>query len=315
MSTELSRRDALNLGFVLGALTLVGGAAMVPARVNAQTAAPALPYIPHAVKAPDGVMLNVQERGKRDGPAILFIHGGQQSQLSWARQVSDPLLLANFRLVTYDLRGHGMSDKPLGEAFYKNGKVWADDLAAVIKALGLTRPTVVNWSYGGRVFGDYLREYGASQIGAVNFVAAVMSGADRTRFGPGIAFLAPATSTDLATYVKGSIDFLRACFAQQPSAADFETMVAYNMMVPRNVRMDMVFRANDFDAVLAALKVPVMVTHGELDNVILPSMGRWIVSQVPNSTGSFYTGVGHSPFWEDAPRFNRELAELARRAS
>ena len=62
-----------------------------------------------------------------------------------------------FRIVTFDLRGHGLSEKPLGPEHYASGKLWADDLAAVIEQIGLERPTLVAWSYGGYVVADYLR--------------------------------------------------------------------------------------------------------------------------------------------------------------
>lgn len=35
-----------------------------------------------------------------------------------------------------------------------------------------------------------------------------------------------------------------------------------------------------------------------------------LVATVPGAKASFYEGIGHSPFWEDAPRFNRELIEF-----
>jgi alpha/beta hydrolase fold len=49
--------------------------------------------------------------GGHRGPAIVFIHGFMQSHLSWMRQTASPLA-DGFRLVTYDVRGHGGSDKP-----------------------------------------------------------------------------------------------------------------------------------------------------------------------------------------------------------
>src|SRR6266704_2321786 len=71
-----------------------------------------LKYKPIAVKTPDGLTISAQEWGNPAGAEILFIHGFSQSYLSWMRQV-DSDLAKEFRIVTYDLRGHGNSDKPL----------------------------------------------------------------------------------------------------------------------------------------------------------------------------------------------------------
>jgi pimeloyl-ACP methyl ester carboxylesterase len=300
------RRMLLPTALVTASLALATPARAQPAP---------LPYMPHQVATPDGVVLNVQEWGNPQGPEILFIHGGQQAWMSWARQVADPTLLAEFRMITFDLRGHGMSGQPVGDQYYKVAKPWADDIAALIATLRLRQPTLVGWSYGGRVIADYLIAHGQQGIAAINFVAAVTSAADRSRFGPGVALLAAASSADMPTFIEGNAGFLRACFEIQPSTAEFQTMLAYNIMTPRHVRLSMLGRAADYDAVLSRITVPTLVTQGELDRVILPSLSRFTLGIVPGSVGSFYAGVGHSPFWEDAPRFNRELAELVRRAA
>lgn len=276
--------------------------------------APALPYRPHAVSGAGGVMLSVQEWGNPSGPEVLFIHGGQQASLSWQRQVTDPALLAEFRMITFDLRGHGLSAKPEGDAHYRTAAPWADDVAAIISTLNLRRPTLVGWSFGGRVIGDYLTVHGAGGIAAIDFVAGVTS-SDAANFGPGIAFLRPSISDDLATMLKASIDFARICFEVAPTQAEFETIVAYNMLTPRHVRVSMGGRRADYEAPLRSLAIPVLVTHGEADRVLLPSLSRYTASLVPGARLSLYPGVGHSPFWEAAPRFNGELAELVRRAN
>src|SRR5246500_780847 len=107
-----------------------------------------------SVKMPDGLTISAQEWGNPNGPEILFIHGFSQSHLSWLRQVTDPQLAADLRMITLDLRGHGSSDKPLEQECYAHEK-WGDDIAAVMRATGLRRPVLVGWSYGGNVICDY----------------------------------------------------------------------------------------------------------------------------------------------------------------
>ena len=54
---------------------------------------------------------------------------------------------------------------------YTNAKLWADDVAAIIQQLGLERPVLVGWSYGGYIICDYLRAHGQDRIGAIDFAA------------------------------------------------------------------------------------------------------------------------------------------------
>jgi non-heme chloroperoxidase len=92
-------------------------------------------------------------------------------------------------------------------------------------------------------------------------------------------------------------------------------MHAFNMMAPRHVRLALTGRPMDVEAKLRALSLPVLVTHGDRDKLVLPSMARYTAETVPGARLSIYENIGHAPFWEDAPRFNREPAELARSAA
>jgi pimeloyl-ACP methyl ester carboxylesterase len=293
---------------------LLGGAVAAASPHIVQAQAPAAPGAgprAHAIRTPDGQTLRAYEQGNPQGRPILFIHGYLQAALSWERQMTDPALQREFRLVALDLRGHGMSDKPVGDSFYKPAQPWADDIAATIAALGLQRPVLAGWSYGGRVIGDYLTVHGHAALGGINFVDATTSSADAARFGRGGRFNALAGSEDPLTAIRGTASFLRECFETQPTTAEFETMLAFNMMVPRHVRLALLGRPAAYEAQLRALDIPVLVTQGLRDKLIDPAMSRFTAATVPNARLSEYEHVGHSPFWEDTERFNRELAALA----
>jgi non-heme chloroperoxidase len=271
----------------------------------------------HVLRGGGGLRLHVREWGKADGPPILFIHGWSQNHLCWARQYQSALA-DEFRLVAYDLRGHGMSQAPLEPGHYTDGKLWADDVAAIIDELGLARPVLVGWSYGAFVICDYVRAYGQDQIAAVGFVeGAVKLGeaAFGTLIGP--AFLdhfAGATAEDLPTNIATMRSFVRACVVKPVPDDDLETAICWNVTVPAAIRAHLAARELDYDDVLGALEVPLLVTQGRADTVVLPAMAEHVLSTCPTAEASWYEGTGHVPHLEEPERFNRELAELTRRA-
>src|SRR4030095_14938877 len=121
----------------------------------------------HKISGGGGISLHVVETGNPTGRPILFIHGFSQCWLAWNRQLNSDLA-DDFRLVAMDLRGHGLSDKPLDG--YSESRLWADDVNAVIQALSLDEPILCGWSYGPLVILDYIRHSGDDAIGGIHFV-------------------------------------------------------------------------------------------------------------------------------------------------
>ena len=271
----------------------------------------------HTVAGGGGLQLHVREWGPADRPPILFIHGWSQNHLCWDKQY-ESALRDEFRLVAYDLRGHGMSQAPLGPEHYTDAKLWADDLAAIIDQLGLDRPVLVGWSYGAFVICDYVREYGQDRIAAIDFVeGAVKLGeaAFGTLIGPGfLDHFAGATADDLPVNIAAMRSFVRTCIVKPVPDDDLETAVCWNVMVPAAIRAHLAAREIDCDDVLGTLEVPVLVTHGRADSVVLPAMAEHVLAACPTAEASWYDGVGHVPHLEEPERFNHELAELTRRA-
>ena len=265
------------------------------------------------VTSADGLKLAGYVHGKADGPEILFIHGFNQCALSWTKQTADPAMRGEFRMVAFDLRGHGSSGKPVGRDQYDADKLWADDVAAVIKAAALKRPVVVGWSYAGRVITDYLRAHGNKGISGINFVAALTK-SDPTMMGPALKASGDMASEDLVRNIEATRIFLRACFERQPTQDEFESMLAFNMVNPASVRACVRGRPPNPGDLLTTIDVPVLVTHGTKDQIVLDTMGKFTAAVVTGAKLSEYEDIGHAPFWEDAPRFNRELAEFVRSA-
>ena len=271
----------------------------------------------HTVHGGGGLRLHVREWGRPAGPPIVFIHGLSQSHLCWHRQVESPLG-DEFRLIAFDLRGHGMSDAPLQSQHYTHAGPWAYDLAAVIEELELERPVLVGWSYGAFVICDYIRAYGQDRIGAIDFVAGGVKLGDAafgTLIGPGfLDHFADVIADDLPTNIRGMRGLVNAFSAAPLPAAEVETLLAASMTVPARIRASLAAREIDCDDVLAALEVPLLVTQGRLDSIVLPAMAEHILAVCPTARSSWYDNAAHVPHLEEPERFNRELAELTRRA-
>jgi non-heme chloroperoxidase len=270
----------------------------------------------HSVRGGGGLRLHVREWGRADGPPILFIHGWSQNHLCWSKQY-ESAMADRFRLVAYDLRGHGMSEAPPGSEHYTDARLWADDVAAIIDRLELDRPVLVGWSYGPFIICDYLRAYGQDRIAAINFVeGAVKLGpaAFGTLIGPGFLDHFPgATADDLPTNIAAMRSFVRTCVVKPVPEDDLETAMCYNVLVPAGIRAHLAAREIDCDDILRGLTVPLLVTQGRADSVVLPAMAEHILATCPTADASWYDGVGHVPHLEEPERFNRELTEFAQR--
>ena len=270
----------------------------------------------HTVPGAGGLRLHVREWGRADGPPILFIHAWSQNHLCWARQY-ESALADEFRLVAYDLRGHGMSQAPLEPEHYTDGKLWADDVAAIIDQLRLDRPVLVGWSYGAFVIGDYVRAHGQDRIAALDFVGGAVKlgeAAFGALIGPGfLDHFADLTADDLPTNIRAMRAFLRGLSVKALPPDEFEPALCWSIVVPARIRANLAAREIDVDDVLRTLQVPLLVTHGRADSVVLPAMAEHTLATCPTAEASWYEGVGHAPHLEEPERFNRELAQLTRR--
>lgn len=295
------------------ALAVIACLVLAPVAVLAQSHGEVRPAKSFRVQTPDGLSVAAQEWGNPNGVEILLIHGFSQSHLSWARQVGSELT-KSFRLITYDIRGHGGSDKPLDAALYRDHRRWAAELKAVMEAALLKRPVLVGWSYGGRIIAEYLMEYGDKHIAGINFVSAFLKVDEKTR-GPATPAVWKMASEDIAENIDNTIAFLKFCTAKPLPADELQTMLAYNMVVPAQIRGYLLKRPELYEDALKMISVPVLVSHGVQDRVALLPVAHYAASVISHAKLSLYEGVGHMPFWEDTRRFNRELVDFVTRAN
>ncbi len=237
----------------------------------------------HRVTGGGGTHLNVVESGNPKGCPILYIHGLSQCWLQWSRQINSDLA-QDHRLVAMDMRGHGLSDKPL--AGYEGSKMWADDVSAVIETLELDNPVLCGWSYGPLVILDYIRHYGEERVGGLHFVG----GGTKLGNEEALAALTPEFlglgpgffSSDVNESVRSLDGLLRLCLINN-------------------------------DDILPAIRKPVLITHGAQDAIVKPSVVEQHKASIAHAEIQMMQNVGHAAFWDDAASFNRRQREFAAR--
>lgn len=263
----------------------------------------------HRVTSSDGTELHVDETGDKESQAILLIHGAYQSRLAWEKQMVDGLS-DDFRLAAMDLRGHGISDKPeSGDAY--TAERWADDVHAVINTLDLTDPVLVGWSFGGWIINDYIAHYGTDQITSINYVStsggAVVDGDGEEREIDDIR----AGEETYREKVESLNEFVGMLTYDDLSPRDHYFFLGFNLITA----IGAVSRTVNYTDLLSEIDVPTLVTQGEEDEIVSRAQAENLNENIPNSQISYYPDVGHSPFWEEPERFNRELREFVNETS
>src|ERR1700712_665666 len=110
--------------------------------------------------------LHVDDTGGSGRPVVL-IHGWPLSGESWSAQV-DALHTAGYRVITYDRRGFGRSDRPVVGYTYES---LSDDLAALVDELDLHDATLVGFSMGGGEVASYCARKGVERLRSVVFAS------------------------------------------------------------------------------------------------------------------------------------------------
>lgn len=268
----------------------------------------------YTVAAPDGVALAVQESGDPDGAPVIFIQGLLGSRLNWDKQLRDPRLQRH-RLITYDLRGHGLSGKPTDTAAYTDGRRWADDLAAVIASTKARRPVLVGWSLGGAVISNYLAAYGDGAIGGAVYVDGVIELKPEQLVAHPEVYR-DMVAADLKTHLQGERAFLRLCFHRQPDPDTFSLLLANAALASWEMQKAVPSMTVDAAAGLSRATVPVLLLYGARDALVKaePSIAR-AKGLNPRIHSVLYADSGHAPFLEEPDRFNRDLLAFIRSAA
>jgi pimeloyl-ACP methyl ester carboxylesterase len=249
-----------------------------------------------------GATLHYQEHG--DGAPLILIHGGLGSSAQWEPVVAE--LADGFRVITPDSRGHGRSTNPSGDLSYA---LIADDVAALIAALGLPRPAVGGWSDGGQV----TLELGARHPGAAG---ALIVGAAYPDFDTG--GLREAHRALLGADQEGvpdpaHLDAELGEFADEIKALHPGGAQQWRTLVRQTAPIWLDYEGLGPDE-LRAIQTPVLVLAGDRDELIPLDLSAALYRALPTAELAICPHLSHDgPTPERAPVFASLIRDFARR--
>ena len=265
----------------------------------------------YTVTAPDGVVLAVHEAGDPDGVPVIFVHGLLGSRLNWNGPFQAPAF-QHYRLIAYDLRGHGLSGKPTDAAAYTDGRRWADDLATVIASTHARKPILVGWSLGAAVISNYLAAHGDKGIAGAVYVDGVIE-LKPDQILAHLEVYRDMTASDLKTHLDGERAFLRLCFSRQPDADTFFLLLANAALASWDMQRAVPSMTIDAAKGIGNARVPLLLIYGAQDALVdsQTSIAK-AKSFNPRIQSKSYAESGHAPFIDESDRFNRYLLTFIR---
>ncbi|MFN8204579.1 MAG: alpha/beta hydrolase [Solirubrobacteraceae bacterium] len=247
------------------------------------------------------------------GPDLLMITGDTAPMSLWMPYLLEPLS-REFRVTIFDNRGVGYSTDDLSQRM--SVPLMARDTVRLIRALRLRDTTVVGWSMGGEIGLTMAERHRHA------FARLVTSGGDagsRHTVPPPPGLIAALSDPN---NVQAALELL---FPPSPAGqVAQQRFIAGYLAVPQEpvlqVTLDRQARAENaflrYPRVwnhLDGIRMPVLVTNGELDQGVPPVNAHNLARRVPGARLSIYEGAAHGMMFQDAERFAAEVARFAGR--
>lgn len=258
------------------------------------------------------VALSYKDYGQ--GRPVVLIHGWPLSKEMWEYQIDD-LVNAGLRVIKYDRRGFGKSDKPWTGYDYDT---LTDDLHAIIQQLNLHDAILVGFSMGGGEAVRYISRYGNERVSKLILISSVTpymvknseneEGIDESVFAGMLEEMKKDRIAFLDDFGK---KFFSVSLLNHPVSTPF--LEYYRMLasvaLPRATQLCAVSFANtDFRQDLKKINVPTLIIHGESDKTVpIEASSDRTAGMIANSVYVKYEDAPHGLFYTHRERLNQDL--------
>jgi pimeloyl-ACP methyl ester carboxylesterase len=264
---------------------------------------------PHATFAagPAGQTIHYRDQGKRDGPVIVLLHGSNASLQTWEPLVKR--LGADYRIVTLDLPGHGLTGGTPDKDYGASGMMAAVDVVAAKLELG--RITLGGNSMGGWVAWRYALDHPEHVDALLLLDAAGMplrAGEKRPPSNIGFRILQYRSGRWLATQItpRSLVEESLRGSVEKQGIVDEAMIDRYWELLrfPGNREATSLRATLDREPAMAdrigAIKAPTLILFGKRDRLINPTAAQSFHERMPGSEVVLLDGIGHLPM-EEAP--------------
>lgn len=303
---------------VVIAVVLVGGWLMLRR--------PAIPYetleakygnaASRYVQLANGVRVHYRDQGRKDGPVLVLVHGFSANLETWEPWVQR--LGGDYRIISLDLPGHGLTRAPEGFTLPRSGFV--DIVDETTRKLGVEKFVLAGNSMGGGVTWNYALAHPDRVQGIVLVDAAGWPREAGDKDDGPVAFkilrnpVGRALVKDLDTTAMTKAG-LRDAFEPQPDLATDAMVTRYVEMARAPGHKDIILGLmSGFDPADAAtaeklgkIAVPVLVMHGDTDRLIPVGDAKRFGDAIPGATVIVYEKTGHVPMEQVADKSAADL--------
>jgi 3-oxoadipate enol-lactonase len=256
----------------------------------------------------NGLVTHYLDQGRRDGPPLVFINSLGTDFRIW-NDVAD-ILAPDFRIVTYDKRGHGLSESGPDKNDIAD---YATDLAALLDSLGVGRTTIVGLSIGGLIAQEFYRQRPERVAALVLCDTAAKIGTDET------------WDQRIAEVERGGIEALADAVLERWFTPEFRSSRAVDLagmraMLTRTPRQGYLaacgaLKRADLRPYAGLIEAPTLCLVGDQDGSTPVALVRETAALIPGSRFEIIEGAGHLPNVEKPKIVAGFAAEHARRAA
>ncbi len=274
-----------------------------------------MPYITVGKENSGSIELYYEDHGS--GRPVVLIHGYPLSGRAWDRQL--PALLEHgHRVITYDRRGFGKSSQPTTGYDYDT---FANDLRMLLETLGLREVTLVGHSMGTGEVTRYLGRFGAARVARGVLVSPIppflRHAPDNPEGVPASLFegFLQAARQDTPAWMKGFLDnFYNIDKLRGTLVSDQAYQASWNLAVTASATAAVACIPTwetDFRADLPKIDVPMLVIHGD-DDQVLPyaKTGARLVGLLSDVQTVVIAGGPHAIAWTHADQVNNALLKF-----